>query len=98
VEATGKKYRTMIGVLYHAFFSLGCVLLGFVAYYIRSWRTLHLVLGIPAFFPLVLYWLPESPRWLITKKRYSEARKVIENAAKMNKKCVPEHLLIEQVN
>jgi len=96
VEATGKKYRTLIGCLYQAFFSLGSILLGVVAYYVRSWRALHLILGLPMFLPLVFYWLPESTRWLITKKRFDEARKVIEKAAKMNKKCVPEHLLIDQ--
>ena len=38
--------------------------------------------------------LPESTRWLITKKRYDEATELIQKAAKMNGKSVPEHLLV----
>lgn len=37
--------------------------------------------------------VPESIRWLIAKKRYSEARLLILQAAKMNKKSVPDHLI-----
>ena len=39
-------------------------------------------------------YLPESTRWLITKKRYVEARALILEAARVNNKHVPEHLLI----
>ena len=38
--------------------------------------------------------LPESIKWLISKKRYDEARDLILKAAKMNGKVVPKHLLI----
>lgn len=37
--------------------------------------------------------VPESIRWLITEKRYSEARLLILEAARMNKKTVPNHLI-----
>lgn len=96
VEATGLKYRTMVGCMYNAFFSVGCVIVGLVGYFIRDWRTLQLAISIPMFIPLVLYWLvPESIRWLITKKRLAEARELIDRAAKMNGKTVPEHLLFD---
>lgn len=39
--------------------------------------------------------MPESIRWLITKKRLAEARELIDRAAKMNGKTVPEHLLFD---
>ncbi len=38
--------------------------------------------------------LPESVRWLITQKKYEEAKKIILKAAKTNGKTVPPHLLI----
>ena len=38
--------------------------------------------------------IPESTRWLITKKRYEEARELINHAEKMNNKFVPERLLV----
>ena len=113
MEAVGKKYRTEVGSLYSVVFSLGSVIFGLIAYFVREWRTLQLIIGIPMFIPVLLYWydqlelsqlhvtddcatrvLPESIRWLITKKRFDEARKLIEQAAKMNGKPVPEHLLI----
>ena len=36
--------------------------------------------------------MPESIRWLISKGRTEEAKKIIERAAKENKKAVPHHL------
>ena len=40
-----------------------------------------------------IYWLvPESIRWLISNGRTEEAKKIIERAAKENKKAVPYHL------
>jgi len=38
--------------------------------------------------------LPESTRWLTVKKRYPEAKVIYENAAKLNKKEIPPHLLV----
>lgn len=37
--------------------------------------------------------VPESIRWLIIKKRFSEAHLLILKCAKMNKKSVPNHLI-----
>ena len=96
VESVGKKYRTIVGFLYSIVFSLGSATLGLVAFYIRDWRTLQLTISLPMFLPVLLFWqLPESTRWLVTKKRFAEARVIIEEAAKMNGKSVPQHLLIE---
>ena len=38
--------------------------------------------------------VPESIRWLIAKKRYKEAKRLILKASKMNKKSLPDHLLV----
>jgi len=95
VEATGKKFRVPIGVMYQVLFSTGSCFMGLLAYLVRDWKTLQLIAGIPMFIPLFLYWVvPESTPWLISMKRYDEARKLIEKAAKTNNKVVPEHLLI----
>jgi len=37
--------------------------------------------------------IPESILWLISQKRYKEARKLINKAIKVNEKTVPEELL-----
>lgn len=39
-----------------------------------SWRSLTLLQAVPAAIQLIfIYWVPESPRWLISKERYEEA-------------------------
>ena len=39
--------------------------------------------------------MPESVRWLLSNGRIEEAKKVIELAAKTNRKQIPHHLLKE---
>lgn len=45
-----------------------------------SWRLMLGVLSIPslAYFFLALFYLPESPRWLVSKGRMKEAKKVLQ--------------------
>ncbi|KAL1370667.1 hypothetical protein HN51_000903 [Arachis hypogaea] len=45
-----------------------------------SWRAMLGVVSIPsvAYFFLVVFFLPESPPWLVSKSRISEARKVLQ--------------------
>lgn len=38
--------------------------------------------------------VPESIRWLVSNKRYEEAKRLILKAAKENKRRIPDHLLI----
>jgi len=43
-----------------------------------SWRTLALLQCMPALIQLTfIYWVPESPRWLISKERYEEAETIL---------------------
>ncbi|KAI4327867.1 hypothetical protein L6164_020279 [Bauhinia variegata] len=45
-----------------------------------SWRVMLSVVSIPAvvYFLLAMFYLPESPRWLVSKGRVLEARKVLQ--------------------
>jgi sugar porter (SP) family MFS transporter len=48
----------------------------------ESWRWMFAVAALPALFLLVaMFFVPESPRWLMEKGREQEARKVLERAA-----------------
>ena len=47
-----------------------------------------------AFNCLYSRFLPESIRWLISKKKYCQARELIIKASKMNGVLVPEHLIV----
>jgi len=84
-ELVGPSKRSIVGVTLQASFSIGIVLFSLVAYYVRHWRQLTLLislLGTPFIF---LHWLlPESPRWLLSQSRHGEALKVLEEIARGN--------------
>ena len=70
------------------------MLVGLVAYYQQDWATLQqimsgLVLG------LVLFWffMPESPRWLLSRNKYTEAVSVLNKGAKYNRRPLPDGFL-----
>ena len=88
LELVGNKYATMTGIFFEIPWALGEIVLGVLAMGIRDYRWYQTVLAAPMIVMLgVFYFIPESPRWLIRKKKYKEAREVINQAAKFNKVC-----------
>ncbi|XP_028252362.1 solute carrier family 22 member 2-like [Parambassis ranga] len=86
-EIVGVEYRRTVGILYQMFFSIGNLILPLLAYYIVDWRWLQVVISAPYILFLSYYWfIPESPRWLISQKRSSEAFEITEAMAKENKR------------
>ncbi|XP_072437346.1 solute carrier family 22 member 2-like [Chiloscyllium punctatum] len=86
-EIVGMEYRRTVGIVNQMCFSIGMILLAAVALFIPSWRGLQLAATIPNFAFLTYYWLmPESPRWLLSQKRYDEAQRILRKMAKKNKK------------
>ncbi|XP_058482958.1 solute carrier family 22 member 13-like [Solea solea] len=84
----------------HSSFAVGLMIMSGIAYLVRNWRILQLVLFSPLIIVLgIFYWiLPESPRWLITQGKKKEAIKEIQRAAKVNgRKEVPEDVLNQLV-
>ena len=57
LEFVGPGKRVMFGIIGQYFFALGEMLLGFVAYWIRSWRMLQLVLSAPVTIFCFYFWL-----------------------------------------
>lgn len=82
-------------IICHSFFPVGLMLLSGLAYFIRNWRILQMVLFSPVIIVLgIFYWvLPESARWLIAQGKKERAMKEIRKAAKVNRRKVPEDLL-----
>ncbi|XP_032067292.1 solute carrier family 22 member 4 isoform X2 [Thamnophis elegans] len=94
-EILGKSVRIIFSTLgVCIFFAIGYMLLPLFAYFIRDWRMLLLALTVPGVCCIPLWWfIPESPRWLISQGRFTEAEAIIRKAAKRNKIPAPEIIL-----
>lgn len=89
-EFVGPSKRTFVSYILSFWIAIGLISLGGLAYLIRQWRLLMFVLGLPALIvcaciPLVT----ESPRWLISKGRFTEAEAIIRKVAYVNGKDLP---------
>ncbi|XGW32192.1 hypothetical protein V3C99_010401 [Haemonchus contortus] len=90
-ELVGPKYRKLAAVITGAFFAAGQFLLAVEGYFITDYRYLQLAIVSPAVIFLSYYWLvPESARWLVTQRRYEEADKILQHAAKVNGETLPD--------
>ncbi|XP_026752931.2 organic cation transporter protein-like [Galleria mellonella] len=91
MELVGPKYRVISGVTMSSLFATGEVILGFIAWGVKSWRPLLLVLYIPQFLIVGYFWImSESIRWLLSKGRYDEAEIILKKASKLNNKQLSE--------
>ena len=93
MEFVGPSYRTMCGFAIEIPFALGELYVGVLAYFMRDWRHLQIVIAVP-FFALFLYlvYLPESIRWSLSKGHQYRAQKSLEQVAKVNKIPLPEKI------
>lgn len=95
MEMVGPKYRLIAGTVMMMFFSVGFMLTaGFAYVFYTSWRTLQIALTLPGLLFMTYYWfIPESSRWLLSKRRKDEAVKLIHKAAAVNKVTIPDEVL-----
>ncbi|XP_033996256.1 solute carrier family 22 member 5-like, partial [Trematomus bernacchii] len=86
-EVLSKTMRILFTTLgAFLFYCIGYMTLPWIAYGIREWRTLLAVLSSTAVVYIPLWWfIPESPRWLITQGRVEEAEAIVREAARKNK-------------
>ncbi|XP_071956990.1 solute carrier family 22 member 1-like [Antedon mediterranea] len=86
-EIVGPSKRAMVATLVTVYWCFGYMLLAVMAYFVRSWNILTLVINL-VFVPFlsIFFFIPESPRWLILKDRKEEAKRVLQQIAKVNKK------------
>merc|ERR1712117_163705 len=83
--------RTPFGIMTQFPFGLGACILPAIACFFRDWMSLQLAISIPCLILLVYFReIPESPRWLVQKKRFVEARDILKKIAKTNGNEVPD--------
>ncbi|XP_067422288.1 solute carrier family 22 member 13-like isoform X2 [Emydura macquarii macquarii] len=93
-EWIGIPYRSHAVIATHCWFSIGQMVLAGLAYGIRNWRLLQIAGSAPVFCLFFYIWvLPESARWLMTKEKVEEAKKLLQKAASVNKRTFPPELL-----
>ncbi|XP_026737249.1 carcinine transporter-like [Trichoplusia ni] len=95
LEYIAPKYRTlMANMAFALFYSLVVTVLPWIALACGHWKTISLVtsipLGLAIFAPL---FLPESPRWLLSKGRIDEAINRVLYIGRINKKEIPTKLI-----
>uniref|UniRef100_A0A1A8DZC8 Solute carrier family 22 (Organic cation/carnitine transporter), member 5 n=1 Tax=Nothobranchius kadleci TaxID=1051664 RepID=A0A1A8DZC8_NOTKA len=90
-ELLSKTMRVLFTTLgAFLFYCIGYMTLPWIAYGIRDWRTLLAVLSATSVVYIPLWWfLPESPRWLITQGKAAEAEIIVREAARKNKVQAP---------
>lgn len=94
MEFVGPDKRVMCGVLGEYFYAFGEVLLGLLAWWLKSWRMTQLVISVPVSCFIFYWWfIPESPRWLQAQGRNQEVMIVLEKVARGNGKTIPPNLL-----
>lgn len=86
VELAPPRYRASVAGTYNTLYYLGSILATFTVYGTNlhlsnshlSWRLpLWLQMACPGLICLGIYFVPESPRWLVAKERYAEAREIL---------------------
>ncbi|XP_065202119.1 carcinine transporter [Planococcus citri] len=93
LELVGPNYRSFVTVMTCVFYIGGLILLSVVSFYIRNWVHLAFLSSLPFTIYFISGWfLPESPRWLLSKGRFDEALDILDTLAKINGATVPPYV------
>ncbi|KAG9472840.1 hypothetical protein GDO78_016765, partial [Eleutherodactylus coqui] len=85
LEWVEMQHRTVVGVMTSLCWSMGNILLALIAYLVRDWRWLAVSINAPCILGIVsIWWLSESPRWLLTKGFTERGEKELVRCAAMN--------------
>nr|XP_006005360.1 PREDICTED: solute carrier family 22 member 1-like isoform X1 [Latimeria chalumnae] len=82
IEWSEPKYRIWPPAVLSLAFSIGMMILAGVAFLTTNWWQLHLVTSAPLVLFLPVYYnIPESPGWLLSKKKHRELKEVLKKSA-----------------
>ncbi|XP_076439510.1 organic cation transporter protein-like [Babylonia areolata] len=86
MELVGPQKRTRAATMVTIIWLMGPFLVDALSFLLRQWRYLQIASVSPLVLCLGHWWLlPESPRWLLMKKKTKAALKMIHKIARVNK-------------
>ncbi|CAG00151.1 unnamed protein product [Tetraodon nigroviridis] len=92
-EIVGVEQRRFVGIFYQMFFSISFLIIPLLAYFITDWRWLQAAFCLPSIIFVCYYWfIPESPRWLVSQKKFSKAYEITNAMATENKRNISKNL------
>ncbi|XP_016386349.1 solute carrier family 22 member 13-like [Sinocyclocheilus rhinocerous] len=98
-EWIGVAQRSFAACLSQVLAALGQVMFLAVVYYVRDWRLDQFIMAGPLAFVVTYIWfIPESARWLLVRGRTTDAKELIQKAAAINKRTVPDSLVEKVLN
>ncbi|XP_060074393.1 organic cation transporter protein-like [Ylistrum balloti] len=89
LEFVTPSWRTFCGCV--GFWAIGLMTLALWGFFLRDWRTLVMATALTGL-PMLLSWrfVPESPRWLLSKGRFAEAKVLLMSMADYNSATLSE--------
>lgn len=94
IELVGKKKREITGIVLNYFYAVGEALVALIAWMVKDWVLLQLIVSAPPFLFIIYYWfVPESVRWLLAREKSNKAKKIVCKAAKVNNVVLSENLM-----
>ena len=95
MELVSPKYRSQFSLMVNGIDGFANIFIALGFKYLQNWRTWFLIndIEVALIFIVILVFLPESPRYLISTGRFNKARKVFQYVAHINKKPMFPHKL-----
>lgn len=85
MEGLSARHRALGSFISTSGWTTGLLTLTGLAWLFRDWLQLQLVITAAALVSIInLFFLPESPRWLLAMGKYDEAQKELEKAVRIN--------------
>ncbi|OQV24295.1 Carcinine [Hypsibius exemplaris] len=85
MEIITPKYRAAFATAASISYNLGALIVVGIAYWIQNWRELALATCVPLCYVFVFWcFMPESPRWLLTRRRIPEVQSFLYKVARCN--------------
>lgn len=87
MEIIGPQPRVFMTVIVSVYYTAGILFVGGVSYILNSWRPFAWASSIPLLPFFGLWWvMPESPRWLLSQRKFGEVAEFIRKIGRINKK------------